>query len=145
MGNKKILVSLVNHELTNDQKEDLNLQGIEIIQLPGKWRKFLRQCPAGIEKLGYAAYEICMYAEELDNEMSDTGEIMGFLAPGGSPAFMALFMLQTKYPTWFSHSERKSAECEEKGVVTKVNSFKHICWQVIPPWRFDIEKTSKGW
>ena len=109
------ILKMVNHPLTIDQLSELDC---EIVQLSESLSGQLQQCPDDLESLQTFVDEILNFAE--------TQSVSAILAPGGSPAFMAIFCQNCQFPLWFSHSVREFSEkVLSDGSVQKTNIFAH--------------------
>lgn len=136
------ILSILSHNLTPDQTRTIPFRGwgvIESIETVDPWLAGqIRQCPSDIlqlEKIVNELWKILWDAE------ASAFRYDSLIAPGGSPAFMAL--LCKKIAKWeqdsgetitlmFSDTARESRdEPQPDGSIEKVSVFKHRGWILV--------------
>jgi hypothetical protein len=124
---KKIkIIKLVNHPLTDEQKDGLRY--FEIVELKDYWRSVLQNTPDN-------ARDIQVKVNGLVKEIKELG-IKFILSPAGSPAFNARLSIECEeegITQIFSHSIREFKETvAPDGTVSKTNVFRHIKYINMP-------------
>lgn len=113
------ILSIIQHNLNDDQLDGLYQAGFDVIDLPNEEIvSKLKQSPSEEEEL-----------HELADAILKNHGHSNILCPGGSPAFNAIFSakaLSQGRTLWFSHSVREFKEVvKEDGSVEKQNIFRH--------------------